>query len=251
MVNLPDYRFDPVAYEREELARPDEMDMIDGLAKQVMKAADDRKSARVLDLCCGTGLPTIRYYKHKNIASIVGVDNCLPYLKFARERFADDNRVSLEEGDAVTIDLPKGSWDIIAMCSAYHHIEDSRKLTFLKKVRDLLSVRGVAIIGENILPPYVRGDNASYQNAVRIFYESVLATADAASEVPPDVRGLIQRVAQYGYDGDYEYKTDIATFLDFLRSAGLRICHTEKVWPHIGPLCHTTGGNYVFVVERS
>jgi hypothetical protein len=109
----------------------------------------------------------------------------------------------------------------------------------------------IVVVGENILPPYVANDRSTYVAAVRLFYDEVLKTADEAGELPDDVRGLIQRVAQYGSDGDYEYKTDLTTFLEFVTSAGLSVAEVKKVWPESGKLCLTTGGNYVFILQAA
>ena len=61
--------------------------------------------------------------------------------------------------------------------------------------------------------------------------------------------GLIQRVAQHGYDGDYEYKTSVDVFLRHLQASPLEIEHVAKVWPFSGSLALTTGGNYVFTLR--
>ena len=137
------------------------------------------------------------------------------------------------------------------MASAYHHIEDDRKERFLTRVGHLLTPNGVAVVGENILPSYDVSQENSYAAAVRLFYEEVLRTAEADGNLPDDVRGLIQKVAKYGVDGEYEYKTDISTFQRHVVSAGLRITSATKIWPMSGPLCMTTGGNYVFTLQKS
>lgn len=251
MTTLPDYKDDADAYEREERARPDEMAMIHAVAAAARRHLDRMSRAMVLDLCCGTGLPLVDPSNHPHLERLLGVDNSEPYLAFARRRFACNPRVSFVCADAVTAPVPNHSWNIIIMASAYHHIEDQRKLEFMERVHALLAPGGVAVVGENILPPYVANDRSTYVAAVRLFYDEVLKTADEAGKLPDDVRGLIQRVAQYGSDGDYEYKTDLTTFLEFVTSAGLSVAEVKKVWPESGRLCLTTGGNYVFILQAA
>lgn len=247
---LPDYRTDAAAYEEEELARPDEMAMIDGAAEAARTLLVTRPSAAVLDLCCGTGLSLRGVIREPTVTRAVGVDNCSEYLAFAAERFRDTPHLQLVHGDAVTTELERGAWDLIMLASAYHHIEDERKVAFLTRVAGLLAPGGRAVFAENILPPYRSGDRDGYQSAVSLFYDEVLKTAEAGNPTLPErVRGLIRRVAKYGCDGDYEYKVCLDVFLGHLAEAGLRIVEVRKVWPARGPLSLTTGGNYVIVAS--
>ena len=242
-----DYKDDAAAYELEELSRPDEMAMINAASDWAAEALDLRTDAAVLDLCCGTGLSLRRIIDHPNICEVVGVDVSSEYLAFATERFSKVNTLRLLQDDAVECVLENQHWDVIVLSSAYHHIEDDRKVKFLKRISALLKPNGVAIMAENVLPPYAQGNSASYSEAVRFFYREVLATAELESpDLPDEVRGLILRVAQYGCDGDYEYKSSMEVFLQHAKEAALSISRYKKVWPTEGPLCATTGGNYVF-----
>lgn len=242
-----DYRDDPLEYEVEELARPDEMLMIKGVRARCREFLNSRTRARVLDLCCGTGLSLLDVFDHPNVSETIGVDNSESYLSFARVRFADSN-VQLILADAINPPLD-GLFDLIIMSSAYHHIEDTRKGLFLESSKQFLARSGRIIIGENLLPPYQVGDAGSYYEAVSSFYQEVLVTARTANPcLPAHVAALIQRVAQYGHDGDYEYKTSVEILLGHLAKSSLEIVRSEKYWPTMGPLALTTGGNYVFDV---
>jgi ubiquinone/menaquinone biosynthesis C-methylase UbiE len=247
-----DYKDDAEAYEVEETSRPDEMLMVKTGALMARKYLDNLSNAYILDLCCGTGLSLIDVIGHPNIGNAVGVDNSKEYLEFARERFKDIPNLSLYLGDAVEHKLPHNQWDIVIMISAYHHIEDDRKVRFLQRVKKLLKPDGKAIIGENILPHYKTNDSESYKDAVRLFYREVLSTAlEENPSLPDKVRRLIWRVAEYGCDGDYEYKSNMKIFLEHISQSGLKLIYQEKVWPFIGNLAVTCGGNYVFVAERA
>jgi ubiquinone/menaquinone biosynthesis C-methylase UbiE len=251
---LPDYRYDPIAYEREEKSRPDEMAMIRGATDEAMRYLDRTPHARVLELCCGTGLPMREVVDHRNVDEAVGVDNCDEYLAFAKKRFQGKSNVRLINDDAVTTEqVPLHNWDVILLCSAYHHIEDARKPAFLKHVHDLLKEGGVATMAENILPPYKDGDAQSYRDAVRIFYTAVLKEAKRANpNLPKEVEGLIKKIAEYGDMGDYEYKVHFDHFKKDLAAAGLHIKKIEKVWPKNGDASELgTGGNYVLVLEAA
>ncbi|MGH8905688.1 MAG: class I SAM-dependent methyltransferase [Egibacteraceae bacterium] len=253
MPDLPDYKQDPEAYELEERSRPDEMLMINTAVAWALSLLDDLEKAFVLDLCCGTGLSLDSIVDHPNIGLIVGVDICKPYLDFAAKRFSGSRTepIYLQE-DAVEVCLPEYEWDVVMLCSAYHHIENERKLQFLEKVRRLIGASGHAVLAENVLPQYEEHDEASYENAIRFFYAEVLKEAKSKNpELPSYVEGLIERVAQYGYDGDYEYKTCYRVLANNLENAGLRIVLQERVWPRSGALSRTSGGNYVLLLRAA
>jgi len=245
--HLPEYKDDPLAYEIEERSRPDEMAMLNAVGMLAVRELNRMQDASVLDLCCGTGLSLEHLVGHQHVRRIIGVDICEQYLEFARQKYAECRLAPIFiNGDVVDCPLPHSSFDLIMMASAYHHIEDQRKVPFLKRVHRLLSQGGCAVMAENILPEYREGDRESYKSAVRIFYEEVLGTAmETNPSLPSHVKGLIQRVAKHGFDGDYEYKVKLDLLKRDLESAELEISYEERVWPEHGPLLSTGGGNYV------
>ena len=64
--------------------------------------------------------------------------------------------------------------------------------------------------------------------------------------LPDFVRSLIERVAKYGFDGDYEYKVKKDIFDSHLNESGLEVIEIQKVW---GP-CDEPWGNYVVEVKK-
>lgn len=249
---LPDYKDNPEAYELEEHARPDEMLMIGAAKDAALEILDSCKNASVLDLCCGTGLSLEGIVDHPNISKIVGVDISAPYLEFAKQRFSSCKcQPILINGDAVSAQLPQSQWDIVILASAYHHIEDSRKVEFLSRVCNLIGNSGCAIMAENILPEYKVNDATDYAQSVRRFYSCVLDTAKRQNpKLPIYVEKLIGRVAQYGYDGDYEYKVSLPLLYRDLNASGLRVFDKKKVWPDDN-VDMGSGGNYLFIICSS
>lgn len=249
--NSTDYRFDPVAYEIEEKSRPDEMAMLTRLGEECYAFLNTLENAFVVDLCCGTGLSMQDIVDHPNVLKVIGVDDCMEYLDFAENKFRDNPKVEFIYHDAVTVDLPEKKWDMVILSSAYHHIRDEHKLTFMKKVNRLLSNRGRVLLAENILPNYEVGNTESYNNAVSLFYTEVLKTAvEENLDLTEQVKGLIWKVAEYGFAGDYEYKTSFTVFLDYLVKSDLTIVNQERVWPKKGPLLETPAGNYVIQLKK-
>jgi ubiquinone/menaquinone biosynthesis C-methylase UbiE len=249
---LPDYKDDPEAYEIEEKFRPDEMLMLQVAGKMAVETLDCTQDAVVLDLCCGTGLSLQQMIEHPNVSLAIGVDISKPYLDFANKRYRNSRlKPTLILGDAVSIPLPTHEWDIIMLASAYHHIEDSRKLKFLQRVHQLISNTGYAIIAENILPEYQEDNIDDYVRAVKEFYNQVLITAQEQNPHLPDyVANLIKKVAQYGCDGDYEYKVCLSVLLKHLREAQLNIVSHQRVWPKDESVFGGSGGNYIFKVQK-
>jgi ubiquinone/menaquinone biosynthesis C-methylase UbiE len=250
LTELPDYRDDADAYELEEHARPDEMAMLTTVGNWASTFLNKADRARVLDLCCGTGLSMESLVDHRNVSIVVGVDISEPYLAFAKRKYLSASLPPLLiHGDAVSCAVPFDDFHVIMMASAYHHIDDARKIAFLTRVRVLLGRTGHGFIAENILPPYKTDDRQSYAEAVSSFYRKVYECAVRADpSLDKYAADLIKRVAQYGYDGDYEYKVCWSVFERDLTASGLTIVQSEKVWP-VGESPLGTGGNYVLEVR--
>jgi ubiquinone/menaquinone biosynthesis C-methylase UbiE len=219
-------------------------------AKHVLKLAPN---ARVVDFCCGTGLSLEKVVKTQAFNDLIGVDNSAEYLHFARQHFAGfDKQPRFIQADAVDVPLTAGTFDCITLSSAYHHIEDARKFAFLKKVRALLSSQGRVFVAENLLPFY--RDSSEYAGAVRLFYQEVLKTARGENpNLPKHVEGLIERVAKYGVDGDYEYKVHKQIFLDHVVKVGLVVVQEEQVWPAESERRELLkgGGNFVYILQAN
>lgn len=251
----PDYRDHPENYILEELSRPDEVRMLARAGEVACQLLNQMQNARCLDLCCGPGLSMERLVNHTNVIEVVGVDISAKYLEYAaRSETLTRCRVRprLIQGDAVTVPLPANQWDLIMLSSAYHHIENDRKVHFLRRVSTLLSPRGSAVIAENILPYYRDNDSTrdDYRRAVREFYTAVQDTAVRANpNLTPFVKDLIRRPAQYGYEDKYEYKVHWRVFENDVRTAGLvHRSSTERVWPDDDYQLPHDSGNFVIVV---
>lgn len=248
---LPDYKDDACAYEIEERSRPDEMIMLQEAGKKASSILDNIPEANCLDLCCGTGLSLEHIARHRNAADIVGVDISANYLAFANDVYSNTSvPIYFILGDAVSTALPRQRWDLIMMASAYHHIEDERKIEFLRRVRSLLGSTGQAVVAENILPDYTEGEIEEYKSAVRRFYDQVLRSArEQNPQLPRFVEGLIEKVAQYGFEGDYEYKVCMKIFKRHLDEGGLAIVSESRVWPVDPTMLGANAGNFVFQLQ--
>jgi ubiquinone/menaquinone biosynthesis C-methylase UbiE len=80
------------------------------LAEELIAFAGIEAGDRVLDVGCGTGSMALALAGRLEPGAIVGIDIAAPYIAYAAAR-SDDPRLSFLAGDAVTLDLPTGSFD--------------------------------------------------------------------------------------------------------------------------------------------
>lgn len=219
-----EYRDDPAALEAAQATFNEE-----ALYQVIAQFAADwhgrtGRPARVLDLCCATGLTAFRVAKVIPVTSLALVDTDSKALARAEHRFDGWCRTRTFCEDAVPFhsDPP---YDLILMNSAYHHIEDERKSLFLRNAAKLLAEDGEILVGEHFLPDYSGRDE--YRNAVVEFYAALLQELEDRGEPSPGIN-VIRRAGRYGWQGDYEYKSSRSVFADHLSGARL-VVKTELI----------------------
>jgi SAM-dependent methyltransferase len=83
---------------------------------------------RVLDLGCGDGrLAALVLDNRDTVREVVAVDASPPMLSQARERFAGDSRVGVQEWDLNDAITALGTFDVIVSGFAIHHLDEARK----------------------------------------------------------------------------------------------------------------------------
>jgi ubiquinone/menaquinone biosynthesis C-methylase UbiE len=82
--------------------------------------------ARVLDVGCGTGVLTRRLARLPKVGSVVGVDVAPSLLDRARNLCTDSNIV-FQEGDAMALPFPDGSFDLVVLDSTLSHVPDAEE----------------------------------------------------------------------------------------------------------------------------
>lgn len=109
---------------------------------------------RVLDLGCGDGEVAGRILAATREVEIVVADFSPEMLRRARERFADDARVTVVEHD---LDRPLpgawGSFDAVVSAFAIHHVVDARKQVLFREIFGALCAGGVFLDLEHVSSP--------------------------------------------------------------------------------------------------
>jgi SAM-dependent methyltransferase len=99
---------------------------------------------RVLDLGCGDGrLAALVLDARPGVSEVVAVDVSPPMLERARQRFADDRRVTVRERDLDEPLGPLGRFDAIVSGFAIHHLDDGRKRALFAEAASQLAPGGV------------------------------------------------------------------------------------------------------------
>lgn len=245
------YAYDASAYEAEEWSRPDEMALFNALWNHARRELDTRPNSRVLDLCCGSGMALLGVASHPHVLHAVGVDVSHRLLAFAHARFLPYGKICFLQGDAATPLFRGSSFDLILASSAYHHIEDHRKLSFLQRCAELLAFNGRLVLAENVLPPYGHSDY-EYDDALRRLYEAVnRATALQFPDIPILIQDMIDENVVLGITRQYEYKVDSRRLLADISGAGLAIEESRRVWPPESDALERSAGNYLYLLKRA
>ena len=98
----------------------------------------------VLDLGCGDGrLASLALEARPMVSHVVAVDVSASMLDRARQRFADDPRVTVRPWDLADPIVALGTFDVIISGFAIHHLEHDRKRALFGEVARQLSPGGL------------------------------------------------------------------------------------------------------------
>ncbi len=242
-----DYKDDPVSFELAQKTFNEE-----GLYRAIASFALDwykstGRPAKVLDLCSSTGLCARRVAKTIPVESVTLIDIDQSVLSIGREYFDKICPVHINCLDAVTFQVG-GPYDLILMNSAYHHIENDRKVAFFKNAASLLGYCGSILIGEHFLPPYRNPEG--YRESVVFFYTKLIQELKKRSESSA-VIDMIRMAGLYCWQGVYEYKVSFKIFQSHLMGAGLKVNEFAEVWlPSENKSIHECIGSYCLEIIR-
>lgn len=186
-----------------------------------------KRKARILDLCSATGWAALRVATTISPEFVTLVDLDGGALEKAQENFRGVSPVNVVLEDAVAYEDSQ-FYDLILMNSAYHHIEDDRKVAFLKRGAKHLAQDGIIVVGEHFLPAY--GNEQEHNAAVVRFYSALIASLERRRE-PEAAIDVIRRSGLYCWERQYEYKVSFNRFKRDVLNAGLCVGEYERIWP--------------------
>ncbi len=100
-----------------------------------------RNTDVVLDIACGWGAGTV--VLAEKCAQAIGMDIRPEYIETAQKRYLQEN-VEYVVGDAIDINLPRGSVNVVVSIHTMEHLDDDEK--FLSEVNKVLKKDGKLII---------------------------------------------------------------------------------------------------------
>ena len=99
----------------------------------------------VLDVGCGYGDYLEECLKLPGVERLVGVERQGPVAKACAERFAGEARVVIVNADVASAEL-NGPFDMAILSFVLFYFSDENKLALLRRIRELLSSKGVLLM---------------------------------------------------------------------------------------------------------
>jgi ubiquinone/menaquinone biosynthesis C-methylase UbiE len=241
-----DYKFHP---RRLDLAQNTANEMMQYFkAKELAKELFGDKKIMAMDVCTGTGLFAISILSSINIDKIILLDIDKRFLNFTKRRINGHYNAEFVLANAITF-TSKEKLHLILMGSAYHHIEDNKKVDFLKNIERNLLPDGYILMTDHFLPVYERDED--YGQSIIEFYSKLIKYLELAGTSSTALR-IIRQVAYYGYNHDYEYKVSYKVFKEHLEKAGLIIDREYRVWPEKdGVFSDPKVGSFVIALRKN
>ncbi len=100
------------------------------------------RSARLVDLACGTGAFLAEVKRNYPRLAVTGVDLSAPYLDVARRRLAAWSRVALVEANAEALPLADASVDIVTCVYLFHELPRRARKAVADEIRRVLKPGG-------------------------------------------------------------------------------------------------------------
>jgi tRNA (cmo5U34)-methyltransferase len=118
----------------------------------IADAAAGLEVQRVLDLGAGTGETTLAILARYPGAMVTLLDKNPDMLAVAAERVPADRVAAVLTRDFAG-PLPAGPFDLVVSSLAVHHLDDTGKRSFFRRVRAALRPEGRFVMGDIVVPP--------------------------------------------------------------------------------------------------
>jgi len=108
------------------------------------------RTARLLDVACGTGGFLAEVKRNYPRLSVTGIDLSVPYLALAKRRLADWSRVALAEANAEALPFADASFDIVSCVYLFHELPHRARQKVAGEVRRVLKPGGRLILLDSL-----------------------------------------------------------------------------------------------------
>jgi ubiquinone/menaquinone biosynthesis C-methylase UbiE len=108
------------------------------------------RSARLLDIACGTGGFLAEIKRNYPRLRVSGIDLSAPYLAVARQRLSAWSRTTLAEANAEALPFADSSFDIVTCVYLLHELPHRARLAAAKEIRRVLKPGGRLIIVDSL-----------------------------------------------------------------------------------------------------
>jgi SAM-dependent methyltransferase len=109
---------------------------------------ENAKSMRMLDVGCGAALLSFALVKRNPTMKLTAIDRpmVLPYVKQIAEAVGVASQVTLQAGDAVSLDLRSESFDVILFANITDYLSPEQNIGMLRKAYEALAPNGRVIL---------------------------------------------------------------------------------------------------------
>ena len=125
-----------------------QVESADALWDKVGVTTEKLKALRVLDIASGAGLASFALAKRSSIVRITAIDRpmVLPYAKQIAEAMGVATQVTFQEDDALNLDLPKESFDVILFGNITGYLTPEQNIGMFRKAFEALVTSGRVVL---------------------------------------------------------------------------------------------------------
>jgi len=119
------------------------------IVEKLAKFLNEKQGRRILDVGTGAGnFISLIKSVYANYEEIIGIDYLEIAVSSAQKNFIEDDKVSFKVMDALQMDFPDESFDIVCLSNSLHHLVNVHAI--LQEMERVLKPGGYILIGEMI-----------------------------------------------------------------------------------------------------
>jgi ubiquinone/menaquinone biosynthesis C-methylase UbiE len=135
------------------------------LRDALIELPDGARSARLLDIACGTGSFLAEIKRNYPRLAVTGIDLSAPYLAVAKRQLAAWSRAALAEGNAELLPFADASFDVVTCVYLFHELPHRARQKAAREIRRVLKPGGRFIFVDSLQT----GDEPDYDAMLEWF----------------------------------------------------------------------------------